>query len=559
MSLPALVSVLVVLASGPARAAEVDCSNPQSAADTLFNWQRAKSFDPARAAACMDVPPGEQGGRLAVQFKQALDARGIYFPIAKMPDDPDYEDEDGKAVVVPLPDTLPMVAVVKGDDGKWRYSRDTVEAIPDLYAETFSAISLWLQERLPPAFHTRVLGLLVWQYFYALLLVLGSLAAGVLTRNVVLAEVNRRVAKARLPVAESDLQQANAPVVSFVGFWLFSLGLPDLQLPIRLSGPLTSLADVGMWLSALLAAYRVVAIAAAIAAAGAARTHSKLDDQAIPLMRQGGQLLVIVLGGLYVLDALGFDVWQLAAGLGIGGIAFALAAQDTVANLFGSLNIFLDRPFQIGDWVKIGDVEGVVEEVGFRSTRVRTFYNSLVTIPNSQITSANVDNLGVRHRRRIKLVVGLTYDTPTDKLQAYVEGARAILAAHPAVQDSYEVHVHNLGASAVEILVYYHVVTDGWHDELVARSQNILELIRLARTLDVSFAFPSTSIYVEATPEHPLPEPAPTSREELRAVFDSFGPGGSRAETTGPAFGSTWAAHTLGAREDRGSANDGDG
>jgi len=307
-----------------------------------------------------------------------------------------------------------------------------------------------------------------------------------------------------------------------------------------------------MWVVGLFTLSRFVNVGSAAARAWASGTDSKLDDQAIPLIRQAIQVVLLVIGGLYIADAAGIDVWQLAAGVGIGGLAFALAAQDTVANVFGSINIFVDRPFQIGDWVQIGKVEGVVEEVGFRSTRVRTFYNSLVTIPNSQITNANVDNLGVRPRRRIKMTLGLTYNTPVDKVQAYVEGIRAILAAHPYVQRTYEVQFYNLGASSLEILVYYHVVTPGWHEELNTRSQNLMEFMRLADQLGVQFAFPSTSVYVESTPESPLPKQIAPDLHELQAVVDGFAPGGAQARPAGPAFGHSWSVPG----RERGSATD---
>jgi MscS family membrane protein len=299
-----------------------------------------------------------------------------------------------------------------------------------------------------------------------------------------------------------------------------------------------------------------VNVGAVIAGAWADGTESKLDDQLIPMMRQAAQILVLVLGTIYIADEVGFDVWKLAAGVGIGGLAFALAAQDTVANLFGSVNIFVDRPFQIGDWVKIGKVEGVVEEVGFRSTRVRTFYNSLVTIPNSSITNANVDNLGLRTRRRTKFVLGVTYNTPPDKLAAFVEGIRAILAMHPSVQRTYEVHLYNLGTSGIEILVYYHLIVPGWHEELCARSQNILEFMRLADDLGISFAFPSTSVYVESTPERPQAPHSAQSLVELEALSNAYGPDGTRARPLGPQFNKSWSVQARGEYDNRGSADD---
>ena len=229
-------------------------------------------------------------------------------------------------------------------------------------------------------------------------------------------------------------------------------------------------------------------------------------------------------------------------------LAFALAAQDTVANLFGALNIFLDKPFQIGDWVKVGDVEGTIEEVGFRSFRVRTFYNSVVTVPNSTITNTNVDNLGVRHRRRCKLTLGLTYDTPPDTLQAFVEGVRAILAAHPNVEKTYDVHFYAFGASSLDILLNYHIIAESWTEELETRSANFLEFLRLAEALGVSFAFPSTSLYVESTPKEPMPAQDRPSVEDLQEIAAKFGPEGDASRPMGVPFTRSWSVQKLTAR-----------
>ena len=535
----------------PAPASSGPCATPQRAANNMFEWLTGDVYDPTRASTCFDIPASMSRGRVAVQLKQIFDARGLYVPVHKLPNDPNYRDEQGDAVVTPVAE-IPVIVIVQGDDGQWRYSRESVEALPDLYADTFSVLSEWFQSRLPTVFYTRVLGIHLWQVCYALLLLLVSWGVGTAVRVFARERIRKALHRLGLDLDADTWQRTNGPIVAIATIGVLYWGLPDLHLPIELSSPMRRVLWVGLWIAGLLLALRLVNVGARVAASWADKTHSRLDDQAIPLIRQASQLLLIVIGVLYIADAIGFDVWKLAAGVGIGGLAFALAAQDTVANLFGSINIFLDRPFQIGDWVQIGAVEGVVEEVGFRSTRVRTFYNSLVTIPNSQITSANVDNLGVRPRRRIKLVLGVTYDTPPDLIQAFVEGIRAVLAAHPVVQRTYEVHVNNFGPSSIDILVYYHVVTDSWSEELDTRAKNMLEFMRVANALGVSFAFPSTSLYVERTPDHPGSPQKVGTVEELRSIFDGFGPGGREARPRGPDFGGSWSVP---AREaDKGSA-----
>lgn len=537
----AMVALWFLASAAHAAPREPDCSNPQEATDTLFRWLQPDAYDPVKAATCIETSAGGSGPRLAVQLKQVLDARGLYVPVAAMPTDPEHRDASGQARVVPMPEAFPVLAVVRGADGQWRIAGPTLTAVPQLYAETFSPLSMWFQSNLPSMMYTRVLGLFLWQYLYGVLLIALALGAGTAARVVLRTQVRRLMSRSALVLDEAAYRRTNAPVVALVTLGVLLWGLTDLQLGIRASYGLHNVLTVAMWVVGLYALSRFVNVGSTAARSWATGTESKLDDQAIPLIRQAVQVLLFVIGSLYIADAVGIDVWQLAAGVGIGGLAFALAAQDTVANFFGSINIFVDRPFQIGDWVQMCGVEGVVEEVGFRSTRVRTFYNSLVTIPNSQITNANVDNLGLRPRRRIKLTLGLMYNTPPDKVQAFVEGIRAILAAHPYVQRSYEVHFYNLGGSALEVLVYYHAVTPDWHEELVTRSQNLMEFMRLAEALGVHFAFPSTSVYVESTPERPLPPHTSPPLNELQQVYDAFAPGGDQARPTGPAFGRSWS------------------
>ena len=165
---------------------------------------------------------------------------------------------------------------------------------------------------------------------------------------------------------------------------------------------------------------------------------------------------------------------DVAAGLGLGGLALALAAKETVENLFGWITIFADRPFSTGDWVVLDNrVEGTGEEVGFRSARIRTFANSPVSAPNGKVATAVIDNLGSRQRRRVKITLGLTYDTPRGRLHAFVDGVRAVVRAHPRVSPEVQkIHFTNFGGSSLDILVYFFRDVPNWHEELAARGSS---------------------------------------------------------------------------------------
>ncbi len=256
----------------------------------------------------------------------------------------------------------------------------------------------------------------------------------------------------------------------------------------------------------------------------AERTESTLDDQLVPLVRKILKTFVVIVGAIFILDNLEFDITGLIAGISIGGLAFALAAQDTIKNFFGSLMIFVDRPFQVGDWITSGDVDGTVEEVGFRSTRIRTFRNSLMYIPNGVITNQTIDNHGLRKYRRFFTHISLTYDTPPDLIQTFVDGLKKIVDLHPKTRkDFYEIHFNEMGASSLNVMFYIFFDVPTWSEELHARHEVLLSVVELAEELGVNFAFPTQTLHVETFPEKKGNSPEYTdSRPELRKKLEKY-------------------------------------
>ena len=201
---------------------------------------------------------------------------------------------------------------------------------------------------------------------------------------------------------------------------------------------------------------------------------------------------------LLVLDHMGVKISALVASLGIGGAALAFASKDTIANLFGSISIVADRPFVLGDWVKVGDVEGIVDNVGVRSTRIRTFQKTLVTIPNSVLANESVDNYSKMPTRKAVMSVGLTYSTSAAQIEQIVADFKEILNKNPGVENGSElVNFINFGASSLDIqLIYYTYNTDLAGYLQTMQSVN-LSIMRAVEARGLSFAFPSTSLYIE--------------------------------------------------------------
>lgn len=236
----------------------------------------------------------------------------------------------------------------------------------------------------------------------------------------------------------------------------------------------------------------------------AAKSESRLDDQVVPIVRRTGKVFLILIGVVLVLQNLGYSVSSLLAGLGFGGAALALASKDTVANLFGSIVIFLDRPFIVGDWVEMGSIEGTVEDVSLRTTRIRTFANSLITVPNAQFTTSHINNWSLMKKRRIKMTVGLAYDASAEQMKAAVEKIRQLIRDDPKIlNDFFLVNFDNFGPSSLDVFIYCFTVTTNWGEYLDARQELLLKIMQAVQDMGLSFAFPSQSVYVEKMPGEP--------------------------------------------------------
>ncbi len=291
--------------------------------------------------------------------------------------------------------------------------------------------------------------------------------------------------------------EAPGGLVFATAFWFVSiksLGFTGTTLNI-----LTALIKVSLGFSLVWVAYKLTDVFQAWLQKLASRTDNNLSVQLVPLITKTVRLFVLIFGTLVVVQNLGFNVMSLMAGLGLGGLAFALAAKDTAANLFGSIMILLDRPFKIGDYIISNGVEGTVEEIGFRSTRIRTLYDSLISVPNSVMVVSNIDNMGRRRYRRSNFELGLTYDTSPEKIEQFVAGIKKILATYTTVlQDETKTHVafNSYGNFSLNILVQFFVYSDTLALELNERHKVLLDIMKLAKRIPVEFAFPTQTLHL---------------------------------------------------------------
>ena len=234
------------------------------------------------------------------------------------------------------------------------------------------------------------------------------------------------------------------------------------------------------------------------------RFGAGLGDDLRQFFIRGVKTLIVVIGGVIILENWGIDVSAFLGGLGLAGMAVALAAKDSVANIFGGLTIFADNLYKRGDWIETPHFEGTVEVVGLRATKVRTFAKALVTMPNAQIVDSPVINWSRMTHRRIKMVIGLEYRTTAKQMEAIVDKLRDFLKNDEDVAQTdvaQMVHFSDFGASSINIDLYYFTKTTDWVTWRDIRNRHIIAFKRIVEEEGAAFAFPSQSLYVESMPE----------------------------------------------------------
>lgn len=511
-----LLSTMESLGQQPEKIPESDVYDLSSPSQTVARhlYYLNEGDDPKKSAQALFAGPiNEDRIRLAVKLKQIYDATGIWIKPDLIPDEPDYRDStlDAHRYIV-MPKRFPEIYVERYKDKQadgstvivWRYSQKSVAAIDELHDQMIPIGSDMLMRLTAGVGAKKFLGLQVWKYIGILIISLISfLIYHILDR--LFGFLIRRVIPRVFP--KSFLNQTLIPPVTHPLSWLLvllllrDLFIPSLLLPIGLSSWVMTILKVLPSFFGVLVFYRLVDVLADLFGNLTSKTDTTMDDQLVPLVSTGMKLLIIAFGIIFVLQNLDVNVTALLAGVSIGGLAIALAAQDTVKNFIGSLSIFIDRPFTVGDFIDTGSFSGVVTQVGVRSTRLRASDGAMVSVPNGRLVDMTITNHGVRTYRRFATTLTVSYDTSPEDMEAFVNGVREIAVTHPqSTEDSVLVQFHEMADSSLNIFFAVIFDTVAYGDWLKARQEVLLKIIRLSEELGVSFAFPSTSVYVESMP-----------------------------------------------------------
>ena len=504
----------------------VDLSNPHAAIYTHLYFLQSDTYQPKKAAKTILGLSEEKAIEKAVKIKQVLDGKGLYVDMNKVPTNPNYKDTVGyssysKYVMFPL--RMPQIYVEKVGDN-WYYSSETVTKIESLYKEVYPWYVQKLHNLIPVSGYKKIFNLELWQIIGLLLiLVLGYIIFLIVKRLAffILLKLQQQITKNTNFEVNKVIKKLAHPISLLITLTFVGKVFPSLHFGLTTNTWVflaLNIAETIFWIYVFL---KLVQVVMRIYGEFTEKTHGRLDDQLVPILNSFLTGLVITVGAFKLLVLFGVDTTTMLAGATIGGLAFALASQDTVKNLIGTIMIFLDKPFHIEDWIEAGEVVGTVEKVGFRSTQVRAADTSVYQIPNSKLSELVINNKGLRLFRRYNTNLGLRYDTPPELIEAFVKGVREIIIAHPETRsDSYNVEFTGFGDSALLVMVNVYFKSLAWGTEQSSKHRLHIAIVKLATELGVDFAFPSTTVTIETFPEKKGLNPKyDTNKERIDAVI----------------------------------------
>jgi MscS family membrane protein len=345
-------------------------------------------------------------------------------------------------------------------------------------------------------------GLLWWQWLAIPAAVVVAILAGRVLGWVTIRVARRLASRTSATWDDLLIDRLRPPVRVLWALVVASALEPALLLDQGMDGVALRGLKAGFYLVAFWGAFRALDVAFGGLRESPLAKGSAALAGLLPLGRKVSKLLVLAVGLVAVLSELGFQVASLLAGLGIGGLALALAAQKTVENLFGSVSISVDQPFRVGDFVLVdGTTLGTVEALGLRSTRIRTLNRTLVTIPNGRLADMRVESFAARDRFRLLVDLGLYYSTTAAQMREVLEGVERVIRAHPACwQDAVAVRFNDFKDSSlnVEVMAWFHAAD--WNEFTRFRQELFLQFMEVVERAGTGFAFPTRTLHVESLP-----------------------------------------------------------
>jgi len=340
------------------------------------------------------------------------------------------------------------------------------------------------------------LGNELWQYGLFLLIVFLSLTISKLFEYFLTEKVKKLAEKTKTRLDDILIRTMTGPLKLIIIVLGIKWGSSIFQFSENIRRGVNNLFEILIAVAMTFCLVKIVDAFTAYLKPKVSQTESRLDDQLLPILGKTVKIFIIIVAAILILQNLGYNVASLLAGLGIGGLALALAAQETLSNLFGSVALFADKPFRVGDRVIVEGYDGPVESIGMRSTRIRTLDGTLVTIPNSKMANATIDNIARRPTIKNLYTLGVTYDTGYEKLKKALEIVRDVYKNHPSTEN-YWVYFKEFGAHSLNILVIHWCKYLAYEEFLKSTEAINMEIMKRFEETGIEIAFPTQTIYLK--------------------------------------------------------------
>ncbi len=347
----------------------------------------------------------------------------------------------------------------------------------------------------------KIIGISLWQFIAAFLIILAGLIIKRILISIIEKKITEFVEKTEAEWDDLLFEAITKPVNAFimigaihVAAFLLVFNLENFPTAFIGKSYTVFLGIILIW-----GVYRLVDVVAHYLDELVANKDEGLKGQFVPLIKKALRILVVIVGALTVLATIGVNITGLAALLSVGALAISMGSKDSVANLVGTVNILSDRPYKVGDWITVGSsIDGDVEEIGFRSTKIRMFDKTLMTVPNGTLATETIKNWSRMPKRRIKMTIGLTYDASPKQMREALKRIETILKEDEGVDQDYMlVQFTDFGPSSLDVFLYYFSKSTVWREYLETRERVNLKIMECLEEMGLEFAFPTQTMHLK--------------------------------------------------------------
>jgi len=505
--------------SAPAPSQAVEPGSPRQSLARYFELSRDGRWGDAARYLATDGIDTAKAAKLAEELRVVLD-RHLWIDLDQLSPLAEGDTTDGlkgsldQVGTIPRPNGLNepvrIVRVTRGGDSWWAFAPSVVRQVDTWYGELGDN---WIRELFPePLRRTGPLRLQWYQWLALIILVPLIVLAGTALQRLLTLTLQAIVRRTPGTWDDDLLRELRAPLLLFCVALFVTPVTSWLGLNAIVQGFVASLIKAAVTAALFWALIRALGVIERRVIASAWATQRADVLSLAPLGGRLSKLLVAFLGFAAVLSQFNIPVGTLLAGLGIGGIAIALGAQKTLENVIGSIAIVSDKPFEVGDWIKVEDVEGTVEQVGIRSTRIRTFDRTIISYPNGKLADMRLESFSARDRFRLNTTIGLVYHTTAAQMRQIIGDIEAALKGNPKVwQDTIIVRLDNLGAYALNIRIIAWFLAKDAPEFRDLNQEFLLQVLEIVERAGSGFAFPTQTLVMPSTPaqprapEHPRP------------------------------------------------------